>query len=96
MTTFTFAVRDAYGSESNEVMLTVAATEEWSTTAQELAEGFVIGRRFHSEQVVRLADARPLHLGKTTQVWEATVSDDATAKAIAHFRCTQMILWPRR
>lgn len=30
---------------------------------QSLAEGFPIGKRFHSAPVVRLADARPLHLG---------------------------------
>ncbi len=30
---------------------------------QLLAEGFTIGKRFHSAPVVRLADARPLHLG---------------------------------
>jgi phenol 2-monooxygenase len=32
-------------------------------TYQHLAEGFPIGMRFHSAPVVRLADARPLHLG---------------------------------
>jgi phenol 2-monooxygenase (NADPH) len=30
---------------------------------QYLAEGFVIGKRFHSAPVVRLADGKPLHLG---------------------------------
>lgn len=35
------------------------------------------------------------HLGRTTQVWDATVSDEATGRKIALFRCTQMILWPR-
>lgn len=39
--------------------------------------------------------ARPLHLGRTTQVWDAEVAPAAGGKAIAHFRCTQMILWPR-
>jgi uncharacterized protein (TIGR00369 family) len=37
--------------------------------------------------------ARPVHLGRTTQVWDATVS--AGGKTIALFRCTQMILWPK-
>jgi 1,4-dihydroxy-2-naphthoyl-CoA hydrolase len=37
--------------------------------------------------------AQPVHLGKTTQVWDATVS--AKGKTIALFRCTQMVLWPR-
>jgi phenol 2-monooxygenase len=30
---------------------------------QALANGFGVGRRFHSSPVVRLADARPMHLG---------------------------------
>lgn len=37
--------------------------------------------------------ASPLHLGRTTQVWDAVVS--APAGRIAVFRCTQMILWPK-
>jgi len=35
------------------------------------------------------------HLGRTTQVWDATVSDEASGRTIALFRCTQMILWPK-
>ncbi|MBS1161463.1 MAG: competence protein ComA [Proteobacteria bacterium] len=35
------------------------------------------------------------HLGKTTQVWDAVVSDEASGKKLALFRCTQMILWPK-
>jgi 1,4-dihydroxy-2-naphthoyl-CoA hydrolase len=38
--------------------------------------------------------ATPVHLGRSTQVWDATVAD-ANGKTIALFRCTQMILWPR-
>lgn len=37
--------------------------------------------------------AKPVHSGRTTQVWDATVS--AAGKTIALFRCTQMILWPK-
>src|SRR5271170_3726891 len=40
--------------------------------------------------------ATPLHLGSTTQVWDAVVTDRATLRKIALFRCTQLILWPRR
>ena len=40
--------------------------------------------------------ARPAHLGSTTQVWDATVKRHADGKAIALFRCTQMILWPKK
>ena len=39
--------------------------------------------------------ARPAHLGKTTQVWDAAVSKHGDGKPIALFRCTQMILWPK-
>lgn len=35
------------------------------------------------------------HLGRNTQVWDATVTDEATGRKIALFRCTQMILWPK-
>ncbi len=38
--------------------------------------------------------ARAVHLGSTTQVWDATVSCQSTGKAIAYFRCTQMVLRP--
>ena len=37
--------------------------------------------------------ARPAHLGRTTQVWDATVTHRETGKTIAMFRCTQMILY---
>src|SRR5262245_21028711 len=39
--------------------------------------------------------ARPVHLGNTTQVWDATVTRHADGKTIALFRCTQMVLWPK-
>ena len=39
-------------------------------------------------------EARPVHLGRTTQVWDAVVKHRETAKTIALFRCTQMVLWP--
>jgi uncharacterized protein (TIGR00369 family) len=42
------------------------------------------------------AAARAAHLGRTTQVWDATVVDLVTKKTLALFRCTQMILWPRQ
>lgn len=38
--------------------------------------------------------ATPAHLGRSTQVWDATVCAP-DGKTIALFRCTQMILWPR-
>jgi uncharacterized protein (TIGR00369 family) len=39
--------------------------------------------------------ARPVHRGRTTQVWDAEVRAEQTGKTIALFRCTQMILRPR-
>ncbi|TWO70784.1 PaaI family thioesterase [Caenimonas sedimenti] len=37
-------------------------------------------------------DARAVHLGRTTHVWDATVKHRDTGKTIALFRCTQMVL----
>jgi uncharacterized protein (TIGR00369 family) len=37
--------------------------------------------------------ATPIHLGRTTQVWDAVVTNEATGAKIALFRCTQMVLW---
>ena len=39
--------------------------------------------------------ATPVHLGRTTQVWDAVVSNEANGGKIALFRCTQMVLWPK-
>jgi uncharacterized protein (TIGR00369 family) len=35
------------------------------------------------------------HIGRNTQVWDAVVTDEASGRKIALFRCTQMILWPK-
>ncbi len=42
---------------------------------------------------VAACTATVVHAGRTTQVWDARVYDEATEKVIAVFRCTQMILW---
>jgi len=39
-------------------------------------------------------EARLVHAGKTTQLWDATVTDP-DGKTMALFRCTQLILRPR-
>lgn len=39
--------------------------------------------------------AKPVHLGRTTQVWDAEVGVEGGGALIALFRCTQMVLWPR-
>ena len=41
------------------------------------------------------SEARPVHAGRTTQVWDAEVFDEASGRRIALFRCTEMILYPR-
>ena len=38
-------------------------------------------------------EARLLHGGRTTQVWDAEVKEDGAGKTIALFRCTQIILY---
>lgn len=40
--------------------------------------------------------ATPVHLGRTTQVWDATVVHRETGRTIAMFRCTQMVLYPKQ
>lgn len=42
------------------------------------------------------ATAKPIHLGRTTQVWDVVVTTEANGKTIALFRCTQMILYPKQ
>jgi 1,4-dihydroxy-2-naphthoyl-CoA hydrolase len=41
------------------------------------------------------ARATPVHLGRTTQVWDAVVTHQGTGKTIALFRCTQLVLYPK-
>jgi 1,4-dihydroxy-2-naphthoyl-CoA hydrolase len=38
--------------------------------------------------------AQRVHAGRSTQVWDATVTDDA-GRTVAVYRCTEIILWPR-
>jgi len=39
--------------------------------------------------------AVPVHLGRTTQVWDAVITNEANGARVALFRCTQMVLWPK-
>jgi 1,4-dihydroxy-2-naphthoyl-CoA hydrolase len=39
------------------------------------------------------AESRRVHGGRTTQIWDATVSGD-DGKTLALFRCTQLLLYP--
>jgi uncharacterized protein (TIGR00369 family) len=40
-------------------------------------------------------EARLVHGGRTTQLWDAEVTDEATGRVLALFRCTQLVLYPR-
>jgi phenol 2-monooxygenase (NADPH) len=60
-------------------MLTAAAQH------QNLAKGFTIGMRFHSAPVVRLADAKPVHLGHAARAdgaWRLYAFADANSKRL--------------
>ncbi len=53
-------------------------------TFQHLAEGFPVGMRFHSAPVIRLADAKPLHLGHVARAdgaWRIYIFADPTDPA---------------
>jgi uncharacterized protein (TIGR00369 family) len=39
--------------------------------------------------------ATNVHAGRTTQVWDAVVTNSETGRTLALFRCTQSVLWPR-
>lgn len=40
--------------------------------------------------------AKAVHLGKTTQVWDAVVTHRESGKTMALFRCTQMVLYAKQ
>ena len=44
---------------------------------------------------VVVCTARPVHMGRTTQVWDAEVRRQSDNALIASFRNTQLILWPK-
>src|SRR5215208_1894424 len=60
-------------------------------TTIELKSNFVGTKR---EGVIE-CEAKLVHGGRTTQVWDARVTDEESGKLIALFRCTQMILYQR-
>src|SRR5262249_5880960 len=41
-----------------------------------------------------LCEATLMHAGRTTQVWDARVTDEATGRVTALFRCPQILLYP--
>lgn len=42
-----------------------------------------------------VAEGTLLHGGRTTQVWDVVVSVEETGRELAHFRCTELILYSR-
>jgi uncharacterized protein (TIGR00369 family) len=40
-------------------------------------------------------EARLVHGGRTTQVWDAEVKAEGAGRVMALFRCTQMVLYPK-
>lgn len=54
-------------------------------THQDLAKGFTVGMRFHSAPVVRLADAKPVHLGHAARAdgaWRIYAFADASGRRL--------------
>ena len=76
----------AYGAGQNR------PGPDTSFTTLELKANF-LGTARAGEVVV--GRAVPVHLGGTTQVWDATISNQTSGKTIALFRCTQLILQRR-
>ena len=62
-----------------------------SFTTIELKSNFLGTAR---EGVVE-CEAKAVHAGRNTQVWDALVKHRDTGKLMATFRCTQMILYPK-
>lgn len=72
---------------------TIAHLPEGATsfTTLELKSNFLATVR----EGVLACEAHAEHQGKTTQVWDAVVTDEASGRKLALFRCTQMVLWPK-
>jgi 1,4-dihydroxy-2-naphthoyl-CoA hydrolase len=62
-----------------------------SFTTLELKANF-LGTARPGETIV--GTAVPAHLGRATQVWDVSVTNETSGKTIALFRCTQMVLAP--
>ncbi len=74
--------RDTAGVATHYAPKTVLRAD---ATHQGLAKGFTIGMRFHSAPVVRLADAKPMHLGHAARAdgaWRIYAFADASGKRL--------------
>lgn len=68
-----------------------------AATHQSLARGFTIGTRFHSALVIRIADARPMHLGHAALAdgrWRLYAFADASGQAFDAL-CEHLAAWLR-
>jgi uncharacterized protein (TIGR00369 family) len=63
-----------------------------SFTTIELKSNFLSSARVGERVTCRCT---PAHLGRQTHVWDAEVTNEATGRRMALFRCTQMVLLPR-
>ena len=63
-----------------------------SFTTIELKSNFLASARVGERVSCRCT---PAHLGRQTHVWDAVVRNESTDRAIALFRCTQMVLLRR-
>jgi 1,4-dihydroxy-2-naphthoyl-CoA hydrolase len=61
-------------------------------TTVELKSNFLGTAKFGE---IVATEARLVHGGRMTQVWDAEVKNETTGKAMALFRCTQMVLYPK-
>jgi len=60
-----------------------------SFTTIELKANFLSSARVGERVTCRCV---PVHLGRQTHVWDATVLNETTGRTMALFRCTQMVL----
>jgi 1,4-dihydroxy-2-naphthoyl-CoA hydrolase len=44
---------------------------------------------------ILLCEARAVHRGRTTQIWDATVTRESDERPLALFRCTQLVVYPQ-
>src|SRR5262245_57183663 len=80
-----------------DALCAVGVSRNWppnaaSFTTAESKANFLSSAR---EDEVVTALATPLHVGSTTQVWDAIVTNESTGRTMAAYRCTQLILYPR-
>lgn len=63
--------------------------DEDSFTTIELKTNFLSSARVGERVTCRCT---PIHLGRQTHVWDSVVTNEATERKMAAFRCTQMVL----